>query len=104
MNCHVGRENLHFQNFHGGEGYGTHKREGERFLQMVEEFNLVIANTIFEKKDEYLITFKSDNNKTQIDYLVARRENRQEIINCKIISGESAVTQHSLLVTDLRTQ
>ena len=71
---------------------------------MAEECNFILANTLFTKKEEHLITFKSGGNKSQIDYIAVRRANRAEVINCKVIPGEPAVKQHRLLVVDLRVQ
>ena len=104
LNGHVGEENASFEGSHGGKGYGVRNAEGVRVLEMAEECNFILANTLFTKKEEHLITFKSGGNKSQIDYIAVRRANRAEVINCKVIPGEPAVKQHRLLVVDLRVQ
>ena len=71
-------------------------------LEVAVELDLTIANTMFIKRDEHLITFKSRTNKTQIDYIAVRRRNRREVLDCKVIPGGPAVAQHRLLVADLR--
>ncbi|XP_037775543.1 uncharacterized protein LOC119572507 [Penaeus monodon] len=62
---------------------------------------MVISNTIFTKRQEHLITYKSGRRASQIDYLLYRRRNMVEIINCKVIPGDHVTNQHRLVVMDL---
>ena len=45
---------------HGGHGYGQQNPEGESILSFAQAYNLVVANIYFQKKDEHLITYKSE--------------------------------------------
>ena len=63
-----------------------------------------IANTWFTKTRNQLITFKSGNSESQIDYILTNRRHLKDIINCKTIPGEAVVSQHRLVVMDLRTR
>ena len=73
-------------------------------MEFANTFDLVIANTWFTKTRSQLIRFKSGNSESQIDYIVTNRRSLKYIINCKTIPGEAVVSQHSLVVMDLRTR
>ncbi|XP_016558063.1 uncharacterized protein LOC107857740 [Capsicum annuum] len=60
-----------------------------------------IANSSFLKKDGHFIMFRSSVTKTQMDFLLFRKEDRVLCKDCKVIPSESLSTQHKLLVMDL---
>ena len=59
-----------------------------------------MANSFFKKKEDHLVTFKSNSCKTQIDYFLKRKETRRSCKDCKFSSSELLGTQHRLLVLD----
>ncbi|XP_067129896.1 uncharacterized protein [Centruroides vittatus] len=69
---------------------------------MATAYELVVVNTYFDKCEEHLITYKSRDHKTQIDYLLTRRTTLKEIKECKVIPGEDLTSQHRLLVMELK--
>ena len=101
LNDHVGEKCKHFSSVHGGHRLGTQNPEGESILQFAEAENLVVANTWFQKKDEHKVTYSSRGKKTQIDYILVRREKLKHLKNCKALPAESETTQHRLLVADV---
>ena len=88
---------------HGNIGLGERNEEGDRVVAFANTFDLVIANTWFTKTRHDRITFKSGNIESQIDYILTNIRHLKYIINCKTIPGESVVSQHRLVVMDLRT-
>ncbi|XP_019250913.1 PREDICTED: uncharacterized protein LOC109229818 [Nicotiana attenuata] len=44
---------------HGGFSFGDRNRRGTSLLDFAKAFELVIANSIFPKREEYLVTFQS---------------------------------------------
>jgi hypothetical protein len=48
------------------------------------------------------VTFHSGQYSSQIDFILARREDRRACLDCKVISGECVVPQHKLVVADFR--
>ena len=66
--------------------------------------DLVIANTWFTKTRNQLIIFKSGNSESQIYYILTNRRHLKDVINCNTIPGEAVVSQHRLVVMDLRTR
>ena len=64
-------------------------------------YELSIVNSYFKKKEEHLVTFKSRNIRTQIDYFLTRVNSRRLCKDCKVIPSEYLTTQHRLLVMDV---
>ncbi|KAG8235719.1 hypothetical protein J437_LFUL016354 [Ladona fulva] len=63
-------------------------------------YDLTIVNTCFRKGEGHLITYKSGDRVSQIDYILCWRKYLQEMRNCKVINGESLTKQHRLVVAD----
>ena len=48
------------------------------------------------------MTFRSGQHSSQIDYILARREDRWDCLDSKVLPGECVVPQHKLVVADFR--
>ena len=70
-NGHVGHAGTGYREVHGGMGYGRPETdvEGERILEYTLALDLLLGNTCFKKRDHHLITYKSGNIATQIDFI-----------------------------------
>ena len=104
FNGHVGSSADGYEGVHGGHGLGERNREGERILELADSFGMVVGNTFFTKKDDKLITFKSGENATTIDYILVQKDVMRRVKNVKVIPGEECFLQHRLLVMDLTWQ
>lgn len=102
LNGHVGMDGDGYEGYHGGFGYGEQNKEGETILEFAASHNLAVVNTFFQKKNEHLITYKSGNSKTQIDYFLLDKRDLKHIKDCKVIPGEPLTSQHRLLLTALK--
>ena len=49
----------------------------------------------------WLITFRSGETETMIDYILVNNKYRSSAKDVKVISGEGIVSQHSLLLMDM---
>jgi hypothetical protein len=85
-----------FERVHRGFEYGEHNQDGEDILNFAIAYDLMVANTFFRKKKSHLITFSSGQHSSQIDFILTRREERPNCMDCKVIPGECVVTQHKL--------
>ena len=103
LNGHVGKDRTNFEMEHGGHRYGQQNPEGESIFSFAQAYNLVVANTYFQKKDEHLITYKSGDRCLTVDYIITRREKLNNIKDCKVTPGECAITQHRILVMDYKS-
>ena len=104
LNGHIGASREEFERWHGGNRYGEMNEEGRVILQCAQMFDLAICNTFFNKKDEHLITYRSGNTASVIDYILVRRDNLFHVRDCKVIPGESVATQHRLLLMEIDIQ
>jgi len=86
---------------HGGFGYGARNDEGVALLDFVVAYDLTIVNSLFKKKVDHLVTFRSGNAKTQIDFFLTRAGTRGLCRDCKVLPSEHLETQHRLLVMDV---
>ncbi|XP_021853762.1 uncharacterized protein [Spinacia oleracea] len=102
LNGHVGSSRDGFESIHGGFGYGERNEAGNDILDFALAYDLGIMNTWFEKRESHLVTYRSGDNASQIDFFLVRNALRQCYTNCKVIPGESTATQHRLVVLDFR--
>jgi hypothetical protein len=102
LNGHVGATNVGFERVHGGFRYGSRNQEGEDVLNFALAYDLLIANTLFRKRESHLVTFRSGQHSSQIDFILARREDRRACFDCKVLPRECVVPQHKLVVADFR--
>ena len=82
-------------------GSGRENEEGGRVTDFAMAFDLSIVNTFFEKRPNHLVTLQ-EWRKRKSDRLlnVYRRQQLNEVKNCKVINGESVAAQHRVLVLD----
>jgi len=55
---------------------------------------------LFKKEDKKRITYRSRRAKTQIDYMLVRRNGRVKITDCKVNPGKACLKQHRLVCSD----
>ena len=53
LNGHLGRYGVGYEEVHGGFGYGVRNNEGEARLEAAVAHDLVICNTLFQKKEQH---------------------------------------------------
>jgi hypothetical protein len=102
LNGHVDSTRVGLDGVHGGFEYGSRNQEGEGILNFALAYDLIIANTLFRKRVSHLVTFSSGQHCSQIDFILARREDRHACLDCKVIPEECVVPQHKLVVADFR--
>ncbi|CAD7087538.1 unnamed protein product [Hermetia illucens] len=101
LNGHVG-EKADGNRCHGGKGFGARNEGGERIIDFADTHDLVLMNTWFIKRLSHLPTFYSGNNKTQIDYILIRRQHFTTVTDCKVVPYETIAPQHRPLISVLR--
>ncbi|KAD6455119.1 hypothetical protein E3N88_09825 [Mikania micrantha] len=77
------------------------EREWVTLLELAVAHDLGIINSFFKKRDSHLITFRSGERDTQIDYLMMRRSDSCRWWDSKVFPGETVVSQHKLFAMDL---
>ena len=101
LNGHVGKD-ADGSRCHGGKGYGQRNEDGERIIEFADSHDLVISNTWFIKRPSHLPTFYSGDNKTQIDFILVRRQHFKTVTNAKAVPYETIASQHRPIIADLR--
>jgi hypothetical protein len=87
LNGHIGSTRVGFEGVHGGFGYGSRNQEGEGILNFDLAYDLIVVNTLFRKRVSHLVTFSSGQHCSQIDFILARREDMHACLDCKVIPG-----------------
>jgi hypothetical protein len=100
LNGHVGSTRVGFNEVHGGFRYESRNQEGKGILNFVLAYDLIIANTLFRKRVSHLVTFSSGQHCSQIDFILARREDRHACLDCKVIPEECVIPQHKFVVAN----
>ena len=98
LNGHVGTSADGYEGVHGGYGYGVRNEEGCRVLELADAYSMVIGNTLFTKEAARLITYRSGENMSVIDYVLVKAKDRKYVKNVKAIPG---MWQHSMVVMDV---
>ena len=71
-------------------------------LNFALAYDLLIANTVFKKRESHLVTFRSGQHSSQIDFILVRREDTWDCLDSRVIHGECVVPRHKLVVADFR--
>ena len=81
---HVEKAPEGFNGVHGGRGFGLHIPDGTRIIDLCTPENLAITITYFMKLYIHLVTYRSANSCTQVDYILTRRSELKQVQNvCK---------------------
>ncbi|ESN95833.1 hypothetical protein HELRODRAFT_179020 [Helobdella robusta] len=88
LNGHVGADADGYEGVHGGWGYGIRNEEGRRVLELADAHSMMVGNTWFTRKPAQLITYRSGEHRSMIDYILVRAKHRKYVKNVKAIPGE----------------
>jgi len=101
FNGHIGEKANGYVRTHRGFGFRERNNGGLTLLDFAIAFDLTISNSLFKKREEHLVTFRSGSCRTQIDYCLIRTTHRSLCRDYKVICSEFLGTQHRLLVMDM---
>ena len=88
---HVGSDMGGFGEVHGGFGIGQIYDGGIRLLDWAVGKGLRLMNTCFQKRKSRLVTFRSGETETMIDYILVNNKYRSSVKDVKVIPGEEIV-------------
>jgi hypothetical protein len=91
LNGHVSSTRVGFNGIYGSFRYESRNQEGKGILNFTLAYDLIVANTLFRKIVSHLVTFSSGQHYSQIDFILARREDRPACLDCKVVPGECVV-------------
>ena len=104
LNAKLGKDNTGFEKNMGKQGLGIRNENGERFLELCMENDLVIGGTIFQHKKIHKETWISPDGKTknQIDHVAINHRWRTSLQDVKAIRGADIDSDHHLVLCKLR--
>ncbi|KAI5726127.1 hypothetical protein M8J77_024147 [Diaphorina citri] len=101
LNAHIGkRTDDTTERVRGRWGTGVENEEGKTLIEFAVATDLAVCNTFFQKNESQLITYRSGGTKSQIDFILCRRQQLKEVKNCKVINNEAVTPQHRVVVID----
>ena len=89
LNEHIGCNRENISRIHGGHGIGEINEEGELIIDFALSFVMAINNTF---PNDECVTYNSGRRRTQIGFLLCKRNHLTELKSCKIIKGECQYT------------
>jgi len=102
MNGYVGSSNVGYDGTHGGFGYGDRNADRSRISEFADGLKLVICNILIVKQESQLVTYAAGPDKSMVDYIIVRQEDKANVRNVKVIPNEECVPKHKLLVMDIK--
>ena len=88
--------------FMGSFGIGQINDGGIRLLDWAVGKGLHLMNSCFQKRKNWLVTFRFGETETMIDYILVNRKYIRSVKDVKVIPGEEiVVSQHCLLLMDM---
>ena len=99
LNGHVGEGNNGNEECMGRHELGRKNNEEQAVVNFAKRMELAITNTYFVKKPAHRVTYKSSGRSLQVDDVMVRRQKVKEVIDTKVIVGESAAKQHRIVVS-----
>ena len=89
LNGHVGEGNNDDEECMGRHGLGKRNNEGQAVVDFAKRRELAITNTYFVKKPAHRVTYSSGGRSSQVDYIMVRRRRIKEVVDTKVVVGES---------------
>ena len=99
LNGHVGEGNNGDKECMGRHRLGKRNKEGQAVVDFTKRRELAITNTYFVKKPAHRVTYSSGRHSLQVDYIMVRRQRIKEVVDTKVVVGESVAKQHRIVVS-----
>ncbi|ESN94210.1 hypothetical protein HELRODRAFT_164007 [Helobdella robusta] len=101
LNGHVGADADGYEGVHGGWGYGIRNEEGRRVLELADAHSMVVGNTWFTMEPARLITYRSGEHRSMIDYILVRAKHRKYVKNVKDFKIDTPIPSDNNASKDL---
>ena len=104
LNGFVGRDRDEYDGVHGGHGLGVRNEEAIKIMDFATSYQMRLMNTYYKKRENHLVTYNSGGRRSQIDFIMLRKEYTKECKNCKVLPKEAITTQHRVLIAELEVK
>ena len=78
--------------------------EGIKILDFATAYQMRLMNTYYTKRGNHLVTYNSGGRRSQIDFIMMRKEYTKGRKNCKELPKEVITTQHRVLIAELEVK
>ena len=104
LNAKIGGDNSGLKNVMGRHGMGIRNENGEMFIDLCMNYNLVIGGSLFLHKDIHKATWVAPNQRTfnQIDHIAISKKWRRSLLDVRSYRGADVASDHHLVVAQLR--
>ena len=104
LNAKIGEDNLGLKNVMGRHGMGVRNENGEMFIDLCMNYNLVIGGSLFPHKDIHKATWVAPNQRTfnQIDHVAISKKWRRSLLDVRSYRGADVASDHHIVVAQLR--
>ena len=85
LNGHVGRDRDGYDEVHGGHGQGVMNEEGINIMDSATAYQMRLMSTYYTKRENHLVTYNSGGRRSQIDFIMLRKEYTKKCKNCKVL-------------------
>ena len=99
LNGNIGEGNNGDEECMGRHGLRKRNNKGQAVVDFAKRRELVITNTYFVKKPAYRVTYSSGGRSSQVDYIMVRRRRIKEVVDTKVVVGESVAKQHRIVIS-----
>ena len=89
-----------YDGVHGGHGLGVRNEEGIKIMDFATAYQMRLMNTYYKKRENHLVTYNNGGRRSQIDFIMLRKEYTKECKNCKVLPKEAITTQHRVLIAE----
>ena len=73
-------------------------------MDFATAYQMRLMNTYYTKRDNHLVTYNSGGRRSQIDFIMLRKEYIKECKNCKVLPKGAITTQHRVLIAELEVK
>ena len=103
LNGHIGGKSLD-EGVIGRYEVGTRNEGGDRIVDFAIARSMAVVNTYFQKRLTRRVTYTSGEQRTQVDYIMCRRNDLKQVTDCFVLPKEAVAKQHKLVVCKVRMQ
>lgn len=104
LNAKIGNDNTNYEHVMGRHGLGELNENGEMFIDLCSNHDLVIGESLFPHKRIHKGTWMSPNGQTinQIDHITINRKWKTSLLDVRCRRGADVHSDHILLVGKIR--
>jgi hypothetical protein len=103
LNAKIGDDNLGLKNVMSRHHLGTRNENGEMFIDLCVNYNLVIGRNLFPHKVIQTATWVAPNQRTfnQTDHVVISKKWRRSVLDVRSYMGADVSSDHHLVIVQL---